>query len=247
MQTSMDPRSGFYQAVAAEQAAATPAPAPEAESEPTPAKKVWQATANQRRWIENMIKDRFLPEEAERRISLMNWDVPDAANYVNQSLFNKTKRFLQNTPTLKQMGIVIEAPKGPAFPADLMHGTYTVQFADGSYRVLKINKQGQDEEFKPGVVLLSYMTGPNNEKDFRGFGEVTPEGTVKIWFKHRNNVELLRALDALLGRPQAGDEDVEIEHSGICAACTTKLTAPVSENPYRDLGYGPKCGKRIFG
>lgn len=233
MQSSLDPRDGFLKAVEGEKAVQAP--------------KVWKATANQRPWIENMIRDKFLQEQADERIAKLNWTDPEGEDYVDRPRFERIKKFLINTPNLKKMGLPAPAPQMLDFPSDMMHGTYTITFMDGTYRVLKIEKQGLDEEFKPGTVLLSYQSGPNNDHDYRGFGEVTPEGKIKIWFKHRNNAEVLRALRVLVDQPNEGDAGLEIIHSGKCAACNRTLTAPESENPYRTMGYGPTCGAELFG
>lgn len=237
MQSSMDPRNGFYQAAQAE-----------VEETTTPVRKAWTASPNQRQWIVNLINDRFLPAEAERRIAQMNWDDPDAPHYVDRTFFDKALKFLKGVPTLKKQGL--EAPvlvDQLPYPEGLMHGTYTITFTDGTYKVIKILKQGAEESFKPGAVLLSFQSGPDNEHDYRGFGEVTEEGLVKVWFKHRSNVDMNRALHVLMSRPQEGDEQAVVTRSSRCAACTHTLTAPSSKNPYRDLGYGPDCGKRLFG
>src|SRR5581483_6191148 len=136
-----------------------------------------------------------------------------------------------------------------SLPGDFPHGTYTVQYADDSYKVIRIALQPLDEDFMPGVALIGYQNGPNNKKDFRNFANVRPDGSISFW-RRWTQPDLEKALVAVLGAEDGiyttpeGDR-VEVTKSDYCAKCGDVLTAPSTKNPYRDMGYGPECGKKV--
>jgi hypothetical protein len=134
----------------------------------------------------------------------------------------------------------------------LYEGTFTVVFADGSHRTLRVERQADDASFKPGQLLVSYLSGSNNDHDYTTFGHVR-EGDgwntrLYIWRKHQGSAEVIEAAKVLCMDPQAAASSYSIA-SGRCSAagCNRTLTAPVEENPYRAYGLGPVCGERILG
>lgn len=125
-----------------------------------------------------------------------------------------------------------------AFPVP--EGRYTVSFADGSYKTIKVGRQHEDSEFMPGRLILSYLSGSDNDSDYTSFAHVLENGTVVVWKKHRENETLRESVKVLLGSPQAAAL-AYAEQSGCCARCGRTLTVPVSLN----MGYGPECAKRL--
>jgi hypothetical protein len=137
----------------------------------------------------------------------------------------------------------------------LHKGTFTVVFADNSRRTIKIRRQNKNANFRPGVMLVKYLSGPNNENDYTAFGEVVEENgrlvAVKIWKRYQDKAMIVEAVKVLCQDPQAAAK-AYAQESDRCANCNHELTVPQGPkkenlNPYRDAGYGPDCGEEIFG
>jgi hypothetical protein len=118
-------------------------------------------------------------------------------------------------------------------------GRYTIQFEDGSYRTLRVRKQDDTDDFMPGKVLLSYLSGANNDSDYTSFAHVAGS-EVKIWKRHRHNHELIEAVKVLLDSPDRARESYA-ERSGCCSRCGRTLTVPTSLH----AGLGPECAKKM--
>jgi hypothetical protein len=132
----------------------------------------------------------------------------------------------------------------------LHQGYFTIVFDEGDRITIRVRKQRADASFRPGDMLVSYLNGSNNEDDYVKFGSVeeTKAGThLKVWRRFADNERLTEALKVLAGDPQAAAKAFAVE-SDHCSKCNLLLTVPQGpDNPYRDLGYGPKCGADIFG
>lgn len=118
-------------------------------------------------------------------------------------------------------------------------GTYTVVFENGDYRTLRVRTQDEFASFKPGVTLLDFLSGSNNERDYTGFAEVEANGNVKPWRRFADNVELREAVRVLVGDPRAAAAayGIESEHCGMCGR---KLSTPES----LARGIGPDCAAK---
>jgi hypothetical protein len=119
-------------------------------------------------------------------------------------------------------------------------GRYTIQYANGEYKTLRVRRQDEDANFKPGCLIVSYLSGSNNDKDYTGFAHVEPNGGVRIWRKFSGNHELTEALKVLMGSADAARE-AYAEQSGCCSLCGRTLTVPSSLH----RGLGPECAKRV--
>jgi hypothetical protein len=132
----------------------------------------------------------------------------------------------------------------------LHQGYFTVVFAEDDRITLRVRRQRPDARFRPGDMLVSYLNGSNNEDDYVKFAgvEETKQGTcLKVWKRFADTERLAEALKVLAGDPQAAAKAFAVE-SDHCSKCNTLLTVPQGpDNPYRDAGYGPKCGADIFG
>lgn len=157
-------------------------------------------------------------------------------------------------------------PKSASAPAELPHsisvkagvlhkGYFTVVFEDGTRRTLRLRRQAKDDSFKPGVMLVSLLTGPDNTASYTNVGEVYENRgiarKVRVWRKHQQNELLLEAVRVLCGDPQAAAK-AYAQESDRCSKCNHELTVPQGPksqhlNPYRDDGYGPDCGEEILG
>jgi hypothetical protein len=132
----------------------------------------------------------------------------------------------------------------------LHQGYFTVVFAEDDRITLRVRRQRADARFRPGDMLVSYLNGSNNEDDYVKFASVeeTKQGThLKVWKRFADTERLAEALKVLAGDPQAAAKAFAVE-SDHCSKCGLLLTVPQGpDNPYRDQGYGPKCGADIFG
>lgn len=122
----------------------------------------------------------------------------------------------------------------------LLEGTYTVVFEDGDYRTIKIERQEDWADFMPGKLLLGYLSGPDNEHSFTRFANVTDDGFVVIWKRHRDNAVLAEAVKVLCADPKAAARAYGLR-SRRCGICGRKLSTPESI----EAGIGPVCAERF--
>jgi len=121
----------------------------------------------------------------------------------------------------------------------LHEGRYTIEFADGSYKTLRVRRQDDDANFKPGVLIVSFLSGSDNDSDYTGFGHVEADGTIRIWRKFLQSTELREAVKVLRGSPDGAREAYAIR-SGRCSRCGRTLTVPASLH----AGMGPECARK---
>jgi hypothetical protein len=109
-------------------------------------------------------------------------------------------------------------------------GTYTVPTDEGHY-TFRVRTQAQDADFAPGAVLVDYLSGRDNESDFRGFAFLKG-GKLVVWKRFREgHTGLLEAAQRLVDDP-----DEALVAKG-CLRCGHKLTTKAS----LELGIGPEC------
>ena len=138
--------------------------------------------------------------------------------------------------TLKDLKAQAPAPAPAAAPAPAefhVHpGVYTVESATGR-RTFKVEVQASDAKFAAGQVIISYLSGADNDSDYTGFGFIVGS-TVRPWKRYAEATELLGFASLLMADPEAALV------SKNCARCNRTLTTPESIR----LGYGPECAKR---
>jgi len=116
-------------------------------------------------------------------------------------------------------------------------GTYTVEYADGSYRTvrLKTGRIGQ---------MFGYLSGRDNERDFTYVAFIKSGGVLHFWTKctltEPKKVELRQAAKVLADDPAAAGEAWALS-SNRCYRCGRKLTVPASIH----RGLGPECAGKI--
>lgn len=123
--------------------------------------------------------------------------------------------------------------------AQVTDGTYTLAYKDGTHFTFDI------ETVKKGTFagkrIVSYLSGPDNESDYTGFGFLTEDGRVALWKRFKGTETETRAahLNILFGMPERLEEAgmAYALASGRCRHCRRKLTVPASVN----RGYGPVC------
>lgn len=121
-------------------------------------------------------------------------------------------------------------------------GTFTVEYPDGHYRTFSTALQPADASFAPGEVILSFLSGQDNEADYTGFAFVkgTPGAArMIVWKRFRDSADLLADAEVLLADPEA-DNVLMARH---CLACGRKLTRPSSVH----ANIGPECIKKFGG
>jgi hypothetical protein len=108
---------------------------------------------------------------------------------------------------------------------------YTAVF-DGTRVTIKITKHweaGKTEQ------VCKFLSGSDNDSDYTGFAFLRGS-TVQIWSRFKDNTKLARAMEIILGDPDASGEAYAVE-SNRCFRCNRTLTVPSSIH----RGLGPEC------
>jgi len=61
----------------------------------------------------------------------------------------------------------------------LGEGHYTVVLAGAGHRTLEVTSPGP--HFRAGPFIVSYLCGPDNERDYRAFAHITAAGDGRLW------------------------------------------------------------------
>jgi hypothetical protein len=126
-------------------------------------------------------------------------------------------------------------PVPGAVPA-LHEGHYTVVLAGGGHRTLEVTQARPD--FRAGPLIVSYLCGPDNERDYRAFAHITAEGAGRMWHRFDTDSALASALAALVADPTGA---AGAYRRGLqCARCRRVLTHPDSI----ERGMGTRCARR---
>ena len=131
-----------------------------------------------------------------------------------------------------------DKPAAPAAEFSVPDGRYTVIWEDG-YKTIRVSHQDELDTFMPGKVILGYLSGSDNGRDYTSFAHVADDGAVRIWKKHQGVVALREAVKVLLGDPKAASKAYARE-SGCCGVCGRTLTTPES----LEAGIGPVCAAK---
>lgn len=112
----------------------------------------------------------------------------------------------------------------------LQPGVYTLSVGADGHRTFRVRVQGTEDDFAPGKTILEYLSGPDNDRDYTGFGFLN--GTrLAVWKKHQGNEALLAdAKDFLVDPSQA-------LLAAKCIRCNRNLTTPDSITAMM----GPDC------
>lgn len=132
--------------------------------------------------------------------------------------------------------------------AKVPSGTYTiVNPKTGGYRTIELS-DADTEKFSnlpKGTQIVSYLSGPDNETSFTGFGFVKGS-TFQAWKRFADDSQIpdwKAAVKFLLnGTANAADAaHAYAIKSGRCSACQRKLTVPASLHQ----GFGPVCAEKV--
>ena len=120
----------------------------------------------------------------------------------------------------------------------LAEGHYTVVTAAAAHRTLRVSRAGPD--FRAGPFIVSYLSGPDNERDYRAFAHIAPDGSPRLWRRFHADTALAAALAAVAADP-AGTAGAYLR--GLrCARCRRPLTHPDSI----ERGLGPRCARQLL-
>lgn len=117
-------------------------------------------------------------------------------------------------------------------------GYWTVTLADSGYRTLKV----APVKDKDGIAMcVSYLAGPDNTSDYRGFAWIRDNGHGQVWGAYRREGALGEALAVLLNGGPA------VQESKLCQRCGHVLTAraTLEQNVVGGFWYGPECITKI--
>ena len=129
----------------------------------------------------------------------------------------------------------MEPSVGPGRDRALGEGHYTVVLPGAGHRTLEVTQAGPD--FRAGPLIVSYLCGPDNERDYRAFAHITAEGEVRLWHRFREDSALAAALAALVSDPTGA---AGTYRRGLrCLRCRRRLTHPDSI----ERGMGPSCAR----
>jgi hypothetical protein len=130
----------------------------------------------------------------------------------------------------------------------LPNGTFTLTHKrTGEHRTVRIMTQSAEAKFAPGQRIIELLTGPNNERDYEGFGFVSND-CIHVWRKKLGTVPGIPSkyerlagylTAAAMGCSRTLDE-YDLDESRRCIRCNRKLTDPVSI----DVGMGPTCREK---
>lgn len=126
-------------------------------------------------------------------------------------------------------------------PSPVFDGIYTL-VKDEGHQTIRIRVQDKDATFKPGVQIVGYLVGPDNEKDYQSVGEITKGGAFKVWQKHASKTDLVTDIFAILTDTEAKIDRKEILLAAKCFRCHHTLTVPTSVHD----GLGPECAKKGY-
>ncbi|MEU6362302.1 DUF6011 domain-containing protein [Streptomyces albidoflavus] len=154
-------------------------------------------------------------------------------------------------------GECISGEEGPARPAsqnrwplstppgaEAEEGYFTAQFGQDSddYVTMRIRRQGAESKFRPGELIATYLSGPDNERSYTGFAHIDSRGRGWIWKKYADNARLREALASVLGDQKAAGE-AWARRSKRCWKCALPLTTPES----LDALMGRECARKQSG
>jgi hypothetical protein len=91
-----------------------------------------------------------------------------------------------------------------------------------------------------GKQIIELMNGPDNEKNYVGFGFVE-SNKIKVWSKCQQDFQkFVPVCEHAFGIKEHNFNSLEIHYSANCCKCNRKLTTPESIA----MGIGPECAKR---
>lgn len=144
-----------------------------------------------------------------------------------------------------QASLKVKALTTTTAAAKIFNGIVTIQNLSGEHRTFRIATQKADAKFAPGKRIISILSGPDNTRDYRGFGFVDDAG-VHVWRKQESALTLwyARLINVFIGgfsdpAVEALRDTYKVSLSKKCLKCNRELTTPESI----ELGIGPVCAE----
>lgn len=117
----------------------------------------------------------------------------------------------------------------------LQPGIYTLGEDDNDHRTYRVRVQSLTDDFAPGKTILEYLSGPNNDRDYKGFAFVI-KGRPVIWKKHRDSALKVADAQTLCADPEAALRSVN------CIRCDATLSVPSSIHNLM----GKTCARKAY-
>jgi hypothetical protein len=127
----------------------------------------------------------------------------------------------------------------PKWPKFLGEGRYTIEWPDGDYRTIKVQMPNPLRDFAPDKIILSYLNGPDNTSNYKGFAFIGDDGELHVWKSFAADSKLVEAARILMQDPLKAGEAWALK-SGQCFRCGLDLTVPASLH----RGLGPICWEK---
>lgn len=128
------------------------------------------------------------------------------------------------------------------------NGLFTIRNKEtGNHRTFRIRTQPKDSKFAPGERIIGLLIGPENTRDYKGFGFVNDDG-IRVWHSRKgtpakpSEFETFAQLVWLLATEEKSPlhHRYEVMVSKRCLCCNRELTTPES----LISGIGPVCAGR---
>ena len=127
---------------------------------------------------------------------------------------------------------------------EMPEGYFTIVYPlHNTHRTLRLRRQDADDVFMPGCLIVSKMTGSDNESHYSGIGHIK-NGILTVWKKAAQDQQTVNAIVSALNKIRVNTEETGKAYamrSGKCWVCNRLLTNPESIQ----AGIGPECRKKI--
>jgi hypothetical protein len=132
-----------------------------------------------------------------------------------------------------------ESPKPVLATQKRLNGYYTVTLPDATYVTLQLEDDFRADQ-PEGAQMASYLIGPANGTDYKGFAFIGTDGALRVWRSAGDVPRQRQALSILFAATDVDAKEMGLSfarESGRCCVCGRLLTTPDSI----EKGIGPVC------
>ena len=118
------------------------------------------------------------------------------------------------------------------------NGIFTItSVKTGEHRTFRVRTQKPEASFAPGSRVIGLLVGPDNTRDYKGFGFVGDNGQIHLWRKNQTPTfqAYAKMLEGMENHIDAGN--IHVDAATKCRKCNRPLTTPQSVSS----GIGPIC------
>jgi hypothetical protein len=121
-------------------------------------------------------------------------------------------------------------------------GRYTIEFAGGDYRTLRVHTNTTQGSTFFGKRVVSFLSGPDNGSDYTGCAFLGDDGKAHLWKRFHDDGRLAEAVRVLEDPAKAAALGLAYAlKSNNCWKCGRELTVPASIT----RGLGPICADKF--